>query len=107
MFRILLVISFIFVGALQGIAIGNVDLAEFETSSVEIQTLVEIETSQTDCCEDSRIIDNIPTFCKLDCKALLPLGLLAVGDAAKKHEWNLADAHNSIASLVDLGPPKS
>lgn len=107
MFRILLVICMITVGTVQGIAIGKVDISWSDKGNAEF-ILSDSQTSeQGECCDTNRIIDNIPTFCKLDCKAVVPLADVTEGRVPQKYAWKLTDDHNSVAIRVELGPPKA
>ncbi|MGI9402389.1 MAG: hypothetical protein ACR2O0_14135 [Rhizobiaceae bacterium] len=107
MFRNFLVIMLIVVGVMQGIAIGNIDFAEASGQSGEPMVTAELVAASTDCCDKAGIISNIPTFCQLDCKALIPLGQQEIGNTQIGYEWKRDDNHNSYAGHVDVGPPKS
>lgn len=107
MFRILLIAAFILVGAQQGISRGKVDLEKSETFVTEVSTLAAQTVADNECCTGEAVSDEKPSFCKSDCKAVIPVASLKPGKMFIDHTPLTFSNIGSIGWGVDLRPPIS
>lgn len=107
MLRIVVIFVFVLVGVQQGFARGTIDLGQLDTAAiVHLDTAVAAALTE-ECCDETEVTEDRQSFCKADCKALLPLAILKPQSSVHDHAWDLPANRVSITRSVDLKPPKS
>ncbi len=107
MFRILLIAAFILVGAQQGVSVGKVDMEKSETFVTEVIAVGSQFVADKDCCSGDAVADEKPSFCKSDCKAVIPAASLRPTKVFIDHTPLTFSNIGSVGRGVDLRPPIS
>ncbi|MEM1049996.1 MAG: hypothetical protein AAGL24_27820 [Pseudomonadota bacterium] len=73
---------------------------------VDLDTAAAASLTQ-ECCDETEVSEDRQSFCKADCKALLPVATVKPQTSVHDHAWDLPANRVSIKGSVDLKPPKS
>lgn len=116
MVRLLLIVGLFFAAQVQAFAIGSVDVS-FDEPTAENSVVNKPEGVQLDiavlkagderCCTEAALVENRPSICKTDCKAVMATDALAALTAIGDHGSLYLASDAAIHSPVDLRPPIS
>ena len=101
------IVAMLVVVTLQGVSQGKIVLAETDRGAAAVVTFLDENNTGESCCEGNLLIDSIPTFCKVDCKALVPLFSHRCERSHAVHAAALVAQPADYRQFVDLRPPIS
>jgi hypothetical protein len=109
MFRILLIVGFLFAGAHQSLARGDIELTGAEASVFVTMDQAMAQLQQPDCCGEQPAAKTKSTHCKSssECKAVIATALLVPFTDEDHPDWKLTHNRNSIAERLEPRPPNS
>ena len=107
MFRILIIAALFMVGIQQGMARGDIDLGKGDRNVVVELRAHSAEIINPKCCDKEADTVQKPSFCKSDCKAVLPGVTLKPYVAPRGHPLVALVDKVSDTERVHLRPPIS
>ena len=114
MMRILLILYLVVLGTMQGFARGNIDVLEISTQHTATAVVssaasndLEANATAEKCCDETAKLDNKPSLCKSDCKALVPLTIGCNACAVARPDFAHSPSLTYNLSRFMLRPPIS